>query len=213
MSTCTPSNILAIKDIHLDVLRELINIGTGQAANMLNQMTSTHVELRVPEVCIYDTKELLVEEDLLAKQTVMAIRLGFDGFFSGLSVLFFPVAEASKLVSILIGSEPPAGEMESLRIGALQEVGNIVLNGVMGSIANALSNHFTYLPPDHFEVSFEDLLTRTTSGSQTVLFARTSFLLEKHVIEGHVIILFEMSEFDKLLGAIDHMLREKGMLA
>ena len=99
-----------------------------------------------------------------------------------------------------------------LRAGTLQEVGNIVLNGVMGSMANMLEGHFSYLPPDHFETPFGELLQSRSGHDSSILIARTSFILEQHVIEGHVIIMFESESFVSLLQAVDAMTSSAGML-
>jgi chemotaxis protein CheC len=192
--------------MQLDVLRELINMGIGQAAGMLNQLTRSHVELSVPKVQLLKVGQLMNQKEYNADAVITAVRLGFDGLFSGLSVLMFSPGNADKLVALMLGEEPKGKDMDMLRSGALQEVGNIVLNGVMGSIANVMQGGINYLPPDHFEVRFRDLLLHHANKDDSVLFAQASFMLEKHVIDGQVAIVFEMDSFDSLLGAIDAMI-------
>jgi len=200
-----------ITELQLDVLRELINIGVGRAAETLNQMTSSHVALDIPQVQVKTVAQALVDCKSQLNDPVSVVKLGFDGLFSGLSVLYFAPDEAGKLVSLLLGEEPSAVEMDMLRAGTLQEVGNIVLNGVMGSVANMLKGHFSYLPPDHFETPFGELLQSESDKQAAILIARTSFTLEAHVIEGQVVILFDSTSFVNLLQAVDEMTANAGM--
>ncbi|MHC1712555.1 MAG: hypothetical protein AB9872_10435 [Solidesulfovibrio sp.] len=88
----------------------------------------------------------------------------------------------------------------AMRCGTLQEVGNIVLNGVMGSIANILKEPLHYSPPDFIEATIADIVGRENG---MILVARTQFSMKDHLIEGEVLIIFSLSSFDALLAAID----------
>jgi chemotaxis protein CheC len=202
---------IILSEVQKDVLREMVNIGIGRAADTMNRMTSSHVRMDVPRLHLKTLEEalLLYPDDHGAKVSV--VRQGFDGLFSGLSVLYFTPEEASQLVFIILGEEPPPAELDMLRAGTLQEVGNIVLNGVMGSIANMLDGHFSYVPPDFFEAPFADLLKQQANKSTVLLIIETTFLLEKHVIKGRVLIMFDENAFTALLGAIDALIYKMGM--
>ena len=189
-----------LSPLQLDILQELINIGVGRAAGMLNQMVNTHIQLQVPVLRVLTPPQL---EELYASRpnTVFsAVQLSFTGEFAGISALIFPPESASKLVSVVLGREEIPGEDDQLRSSTLQEVGNIVLNGVMGSIANILKEPLRYSPPDFVE---DDIATIVGSVTGMILVARTQFSMRDHLIEGEVLILFSLSSFDSLLAAID----------
>jgi len=189
-----------LSPLQLDILQELINIGVGRAAGMLNQMVNTHIQLQVPVLRVLTPPQL---EELYASRpnTVFsAVQLSFTGEFAGISALIFPPESASKLVSVVLGREEIPGEDDQLRSSTLQEVGNIVLNGVMGSIANILKEPLRYSPPDFVEDDIANILGSVTG---MILVARTQFSMRDHLIEGEVLILFSLSSFDSLLAAID----------
>ncbi len=191
----------------LDVLQELINIGVGRAASMLNRMVDTHIQLQVPQLQVLAANDLIEYYKAKESTTFAAVKLSFSGDFSGSSALVFPPDSAAKLVSIIIGQDDLPLDMDSLRIGTLQEVGNIVLNGVMGSLGNILQEHIIYSPLDYFEGDFATFLHADgDSPNLTVLLARTHFTLEQHSIGGDIIILFQLGTFDCLLRAIDRLL-------
>jgi chemotaxis protein CheC len=93
-----------------------------------------------------------------------------------------------------------------VRVGTLSEVGNIVLNGVMGSIGNILKQHISYTIPTYIEDSIENLLTLDSNINpppNTILLVRIRFMIQQLQIEGDIILLFEVGSFTALLAAID----------
>lgn len=195
----------------LDLLQELINIGAGHAASTLNQMSGQHVNLYAPEVQVKSVEAMLSGEVIDSTQKVMAIKLNFGGRFSGMASLMFPPESANKLIAVILGEEPVSEDMDMMRVGVLQEVGNIVLNGVMGSIGNLLAEHIEYLPPDYYETSIGDLLLSDQQQDDMLLLAKTNFYLEDRLIQGEILIMFKLNTFDSLLEALNTMLTEQGM--
>lgn len=192
-----------LPDDQLDTLKEVINIGTGRAAAVLSEMLEERIVLSVPDlkVCTADQVGKLPEVDL--DETISLVGLSFDGSFSGGASLFFPSPSAATLVCLLTGEDDDAPDLDSLRSGTLSEVGNIVLNGVVGSISNLLTAPVTYGVPEYREASLGDLLRSNEAQTSTVLLARAQFGVEEHDIEGEILLLFELGSFDALLLAID----------
>lgn len=195
-----------ITPLQLDTLRELINIGIGQAAGVLNQMTRTHIRLEVPEVRILDSAALPVE-GLFSnlREQVSAIELPFHGPFSGTAVLAFPPPSAQRLVTIVAGQEAEGLDMDSLRLATLQEIGNIVLNGIMGSLGNILGQHLDYLPVEYFEDTFENLLKSIDAPQSMVIFIRAHFELEGSLIGGDILIFFRLGSFTLLAQSLERL--------
>ncbi|MGD9610638.1 MAG: chemotaxis protein CheC [Desulfovibrionaceae bacterium] len=187
--------------LQLDILQELINIGVGRAAGMLNQMVNTHIQLQVPVLRVLSQSELTALYATRPSTVFSAVQLSFSGEFAGVSALIFPPESASKLVSVVLGREA-VPENDQMRAGTLQEVGNIVLNGVMGSIANILKEPLRYSAPDFVEA---DIARIVGAGNGMILVARTQFSMRDHLIEGEVLIIFSLSSFGSLLTAIDSL--------
>ncbi len=187
----------------IDALKELINIGVGRAAGVLSEMVHCHIRLQVPFIKILLPAELKNEMEELGKYRVAAVRLGFKGPFSGSAALVFPPDSASKLVAVLTGEESGSSDLDSVRVGTLSEVGNIVINGVMGSISNVLKQSINYSLPSYMEDSIDNLLMLDKPEPDvTVILARTRFTIEQLYIEGDIILIFEVGSFDSLLAAI-----------
>lgn len=194
-----------------DTLREVINIGVGRAAGVLNEMVRFQVLLQVPFVKILSLSGLRREMEAVGRYKIAAVRLGFKGPFFGTASLVFPPDSASKLVSILTGEEPGTPELDSVRAGTLTEVGNIVINGVMGSIGNLLKQHISYSLPDYVEDTIDKMLAVDEPGQDpTVLLVRTRFTVQQLQIEGDILLLFEVGSFDALLSAINSLYSAPG---
>lgn len=190
---------MSLTTLQLDIMQELINIGVGRAAGMLNQMVNTHIQLQVPVLRVLTPSQLASLYATRPNSIFSAVQLSFTGEFTGISALIFPPESAAKLINVVLGNGAmPAGE--TMRTATLQEVGNIVLNGVMGSIANILREPLRYSPPDYLEADIASIIGQDKG---MVLVASTQFSMKDHLIDGEVLIIFSLSSFDSLLGAID----------
>lgn len=125
-----------LDNIQLDVLREIGNIGAGNAATALAKMLNRKVDMEVPRVKILEFKE--VSETLgSAEIPVVGILLKMTGDLTGYIMFILQQNDASMLVSLLMGR--PMKEIEKfdeIDSSALKEIGNILA----GSYLSALSS-------------------------------------------------------------------------
>ncbi len=190
----------------IEALRELINIGVGKGASVLNTMLNSHIVLNVPEVKILSNDELINELSVLGDGKLSAIDLKFTGEFSGTAQLLFPSETALIFVNTLVGESPVGMDFDSIKAGTLCEVGNVVLNGVMGSISNILKLRFNYSVPGYFEEKADALIdARVADTDIGILLAKTSFAIKELDITGNVVLFFEVGALVKLILAIDNI--------
>ncbi len=187
--------------LQLDALTELINIGIGRSADVLNTMLNSHIDLQVPFVKILLSDDFRKEIESLGADSLSAVHLAFKGTFSGTAQLIFPAATASKLVTTVTGEEVRSESLDEIRSGTLCEIGNIVLNGLMGSISNVLKMQLKYSVPTYLEGKIGNLTSaRDNMSSDTkILLARTHFTIKELKIEGDIIVFFETGALDALL--------------
>lgn len=190
----------------IDALTELINIGVGRAAGMLNQILEAHVHLNVPSIRIFPHAEVENALSAMAVTQLSLVSLAFKGSFSGTAMLAFPSDSASNLVNIVAGEEPDLSDLDSIRVGALTEVGNIILNGVMGSISNVLKKHLNYSIPVYVEDTIKHLLHEDGLESDSpIILAKTELTIKKFQIKGNIILLFRVNLFNTLIEILDTM--------
>ena len=188
----------------IDAIQELVNIGVGRAASVLNEMLDAHIRLQVPYIKIGSLLDLQLElESSLGEEQVAAVRQDFSGPFSGIAELVFPTDSASILAAMLTGEEPGTPDLDAVRIGTLSEVGNILINSVIGSIGNVLQQRLDYALPNYIEDTVENLLNSDDNNNDSmILLAQTQFTVEQLPIRGDIVLIFEVGSFDVLLNAI-----------
>ncbi len=200
--------VYQLTDAHLDALQELINIGVGRAAGMLNQMLDSRIVLEIPVVSILTLSQIQAElEKRFDGDSLAAVKLNFTGSFSGKANLVFPTESAATLVSLLTGEEISSPDLDSVKIGTLSEVGNIVINGIMGSISNVLNQHLNYAIPIYMEDSIKHILSLEYASEETIfLLAQARFAIKTLEIIGDIVLIFEMDSFGTLIRVIDQQL-------
>ncbi|MCX5998022.1 MAG: hypothetical protein NTU41_00100, partial [Chloroflexi bacterium] len=131
----------------IDAFRQSINIGVGRAASTLSDMLDNHIQLEVPSIRVFEIGDLVREMERLLAPATCAVQLTFKGDFSGVASLLFPTDSAAKLVAIVTADEPEPVDFRAAKVGALNKVGNIVLNGVMSSIADVVKHRMKHSIP------------------------------------------------------------------
>lgn len=196
---------IPISQDQLEAIKELCNIGVGKGAAVLNTMLSCHIKLNVPHVQIISSKDFNNELRSFAKDSnISAVALAFQGLISGSAQLMFPTETASSLVAVLVG-EGDDLDMDALKAGTFCEVGNIVLNGVMGSISNILDLTFDYSVPEYIETRPENFIQKPMIDQQDshVLLARTRFTIDELDIEGDIALFMQIEAIHILIDTIE----------
>ncbi|MUG95276.1 chemotaxis protein CheC [Scytonema sp. UIC 10036] len=191
----------------LDALQELINIGVGRAASLLNEMIDSHICLEIPFVKVLTASQAYQElATRFEHDSLASVRLGFTGSFYGTAGLIFPTESASTLVAVLTNEEPGSADLDAVKIGTLSEIGNIVINGVMGSIGNVLKQHLNYTLPVYLEDTIDNLLLSTNVSNSQIILAQARFTIKQLEIIGDIILVFELSTFETLINVINEEL-------
>ena len=131
-----------MSSMHLDVLREIGNIGAGHAATALSKLLNKKIEMKIPSVEVVSFDEMM---NLAggAENVVACVFLRLEGDVTGSMFFVLSLDQAAHFVYLMIGEETSLLHHLSLsEIGfsALQELGNILT----GSYLSALSD-FTQL--------------------------------------------------------------------
>lgn len=127
----------SIKDfnaLYIDVLKEIGNIGAGNAATSLSKMINTKVDMEVPCIEILDTEkvvEILGWEELI----VSGVYINFFGDINGTILLILDKVSSDNILSILFGKKPESEFYNDMEISALQEIGNILSSSYINSIS------------------------------------------------------------------------------
>lgn len=132
-----------LSNMQKDVLREIGNIGAGNAATSMSQLINKQVTMEVPSVKIVTINEMM---ELIGgpERLIVAIFFRIKGEIPGTVYFILTLEEAEYLVQQIMMQDDARllvdGEPNELTVSALQEVANILT----GSYLSALSD-FTNL--------------------------------------------------------------------
>ncbi len=124
-----------LNNLQLDVLKEIGNIGAGNAVTSLAKMIDKRVDMAVPKARIlgFDkVSQILGGEEIL----VVGILLSVSGDINGYIMFILDINAARQLVNILLcDKEKNSIEFDELELSALKEVGNILTASYLSALA------------------------------------------------------------------------------
>ncbi len=193
-----------ITDQYYDVLREIGNIGAGNATTALSQMLNTRVDMAVPKVRLMEFKEVGTtmggEEQLVA-----GIYLAVEGDVTG-SIMFIQKKESARnMVSKLMGMELQGDDFNELELSALKEIGNIITGAYLNSLST-LTNLCIYPSVPELCIDMAGAIMSVpaiefgTIGDR-ILMIQTDFADDEDM-SGYFILMPDEESYDKILKAL-----------
>jgi len=184
----------------LDALREYLSMGVGHAAATLNSMLGKHIELEVPKISLIKVNEIETATKL-GTDLYSTITLSFDGNIKGNASVIFDKQSASGLIEILMpGMSGNSAELDEISESTLTEIGNIVINSVMGSFSNSFEFELQYQVPRYSESSIKNLCKVNSDESDSIiLFGETFLIVENVEIKGKILLFYVLDDLKTLI--------------
>jgi chemotaxis protein CheC len=195
-----------LSSLQLDALREIGNVGAGNAATALSQVINRKIDMSVPKVSILplgEVPEVVGGPDVM----VAGVYLRVFGPAPGSILFLLPRDSAFYLVDMVMGrSEGNTVSLNSMDESALMEIGNILA----GAYLNALS-HFTELTMlqsipalaiDMAGAILSIILAQLGQLGDYALVIETEFTTEKEGVNGHFFLIPDPGSLQTILSAI-----------
>jgi chemotaxis protein CheC len=199
---------LGLDELEIDALTELVNIGVSRAAVGLRELVGEEVILSVPSVSVLSRAQAAQLVSQGTSDFLIAVRQAFQGEFSGRALLIFPEANSLELVRAVAGRHLSLDDIVELEQEALAEIGNIILNGCMGTIANLLRRSLTMSLPEIVRGKGEELFVLSPSGADdVVLFIRINFSIKGREISGYVAMVMDLTSLASLKSLVTEFIR------
>ncbi len=195
-------NIENLNSFMIDILKELGNIGAGNAATSLASMTSKKIDMNVPNVKILEFKDVAPilggEENL-----VIGIYFELSGDIKGNIMFALNMTSANNLTNILFNREKKGEELDEMDISALSEIGNILAASYANSLS-ALTNLKIMVSVPSISIDMAGAILSVPAiqfgyVSDHALLIETIFQENENLVEGNLFFLPEMSSFNKIL--------------
>jgi chemotaxis protein CheC len=204
-----------IGDVERDAVTELLNIAIGQAAASLSQLVEDEVRLSVPFVDFLTPEQaaLRLEDETHGSDSV-AVRQHFAGHFYGDILLIFPERKSLDLVRHMLGDDVPLDQLTELEQEALLEVGNIILNACLGSLANQIglpveSSLPTYVRGRGAKILEAGAAKKAADNEELVMFLHVDFSLLTKDVNGYLAFVMDIVSARHFVEAVRAYVRER----
>jgi len=142
------STLENMNEIHKDVLREIANIGSGNAASSLSRMIGHTVDIKIPDINIMGFNEAV--EFLGGPETVMiGTLLHLTDDIEGMMMFLLPIEVVCDLVNMLMGTEIAShDEIDEMGYSIINECSNIMSASFATAVAEMTDLVIDISPPE-----------------------------------------------------------------
>lgn len=197
-----------LTELQLDALAEMVNLGVNRAAGSLREMVHEQVLLSVPKVSLVGREEAIATLARAGSTKLVGVHQVFEGDVTGRALLIFPDTKSLELVRAVTGGELPLEEIIELEHEALAEIGNIILNGCMATMANMLHRNLKMSLPEILrgepDVFFN--LSPPPEAGEVVMFLYINFAIRQRDITGYIAMLMDMPSISALQILLDEFI-------
>lgn len=195
-------------DNYLDVLKEIGNIGAGNAMTALSQMLQSKVDMQVPQVRLLEFSEVgaMVGGE---EQLMVGVLLGVEGDITGSIMFLVELGAAKRLVKkIMMGYESGLMGLDEMETSAMQEVSNIITGAYLNSLAT-LTNLCIYPTPPSLTVDMAGAILSVPAiefgalGDKILLIQSRFF--DEVEIDGYFVLIPDLESYQKILSALGIM--------
>lgn len=194
-----------MEGVYFDVLKEIGNIGAGNATTALAQLLNTKVDMKVPKVELLDFSE--VGEAMGGEEQIMAgIYQVVEGDITGSIMFLLEEHSAKTLVSKLMGlNDDEEGVFSEMGISALKEVGNIITGSYLSSLSTLTNLKIISSIPD-ISIDMAGAILSVpaiefgTLGDK-ILLIQTAFS-DDVKLDGYFILVPDLESYDKILSSL-----------
>ena len=194
-----------INDMYVDVLRELGNIGAGNATTAIASMLSIRINMNVPKVALMEASKMgssICPED----EIIVGVFLEVQGNIEGSMIFLLKMDSAYYLVNRLMGRDVNyQGDFDEMDLSALKEIGNIIAGSYLSALS-AMTNlvitpSIPYIAVDMAASILSVPAIEFGRYGEHALLIETEFGNEV-MINGYFILMPERSSYEKILQAL-----------
>ena len=193
-----------MEGVYFDVLKEIGNIGAGNATTALAQLLNQKVDMKVPKVALLEFSE--VGDAMGGEEQLMAgIYQLVEGDITGSIMFLLEEKSARTLVSSLMGTPPSDGPFTEMELSALKEIGNIITGSYLSSLS-MLTNLkiISSIPAISIDMAGAIMSVPAIEFGalgDKILLIQTAFSDDVQ-LDGYFILVPDLESYDKILSSI-----------
>jgi chemotaxis protein CheC len=198
--------MVQLDDVKQDVLREIGNIGLGNAITALSELDGQSYLITVPEVSQIELSEVPFLFGDPERIVVGAAAL-VTGDWGGHAAFMFPWESATALWTRLLGESPEdINALELIHTSTISEVANIMSGAYLTAISTMTGFELMLEPPafvaDMSAAILSSLTVEALLFDREMIAIRLQFLTPNDDFEGFFLYLPELGGLNKLFAAL-----------
>ena len=198
-----------VDGMQFDVLRELGNIGAGNATTALSSMLNTKVDMNVPKVDLLSF-EALHEIMGGAETIVVGILVTLDEDINGMMMFMMKTKSSFGLVDILfgrpVGTTAEDAELDEMSLSALKELGNIISGAYISSLSSmtnlTINQSIPYLSIDMAGAILSVPAIEFGKLGDKALLIESQFMEDDNDVTGYFILTPTIDSYNKILTSL-----------
>ncbi|MFV0342285.1 MAG: chemotaxis protein CheC [Anaerocolumna sp.] len=194
-----------INSMQYDVLKEIGNIGAGNATTALSTMINGKIDMSVPKVALLEFKEL---PDMVggAEHIVVGILITLEGEINGMMMFMMDLESAHHLVNILLGKNKEDTEFSDMEYSALKEIGNIIAGAYLSSLSTLtnikISASIPYMSIDMAGAILSVPAIEFGKVGDKALMIETMFTKDDSDVNGYFILIPSLESYAVILSSL-----------
>ncbi len=194
-----------VNDMYFDVLKEIGNIGAGNATTAISHMLNIKVNMEVPSVKFLTFQELPTAISA-EEETVVGIYLEVESDIGGSMMFLLKMESAQYLVNRLMGRpDDYAEEFNEMDLSAIKEIGNIISGSYLSALSSMTNMVITasvpYLSIDMAAAILSVPAIQFGQYGDNALLIQTEFG-DDVKIQGFFILMPDVESYDKILTSL-----------
>lgn len=196
-----------LDSMQYDVLREIGNIGAGNATTALAQMINAKIDMKVPKVDLLEFKDL---SEIVggAENLVVGILFTLQGNIDGMMMFMLDIGASRHLVNLLVGSvgSNDSEEFSEMELSALNEIGNIIAGAYLSSLSS-LTNMLITASVPYMAIDMAGAILSVPAiefgkiGDKALLI-QTEFGDEGNSVNGYFILIPTLESYGEILSSL-----------
>jgi chemotaxis protein CheC len=190
-----------------DVLREIGNIGAGNATTALSQMINTKIDMKVPNVELLEFKNL---PDIVggAEKIVVGILFTLQGSIDGMMMFMMDKPASRHLVNQLLGDnlKSEADKFNEMELSALNEIGNIIAGAYLSSLSGltnlVITSSVPYMAIDMAGAILSVPAIEFSKIGDKALLIETEFGDDLKAVNGYFILIPTLESYGAILSSL-----------
>lgn len=198
-------NLEEFSSEYFDILKEIGNIGAGNATTALAQILNCKVDMMVPQVKLLDFRD--VGASMGGEEQVMAgIYLMVEGDITGSIMFLLEESAAYALVAKLMGIEGTIeGALDEIQLSALKEIGNIITGAYLNALS-MLTNMKIYPSVPALSIDMAGAILSVPAiefgaVGDKILLIQTQFT-DEVALDGYFILVPDLESYGKIMSSL-----------